>query len=384
MENLQQILDRFLEFLQYFRDMIGGLWELIGDNTAPIGLVISFLTLLVGIPRIKRWLGEGKQQDTPQPHADRDREVMLRKIKTYWVKPLESNLYQEARVELKLTEPKRAVLTRIHRYNQTGGEAGPEVPRHKPIEEIFDEAAEQLLILGEPGTGKSTKLIGLAKALLDRADNDPSKPIPVILNLSSWTEWTKKAKQAALGEWIQFELVKRYRAPSAGAKQWVKDDEIVPLLDGLDEVAAEQRAACVAAINTYRRDGGFQPMAVCCRLEEYRKLPARLDLEGAITVEPLRRDEVDSYLDKHGSKLQRVREALRDDPELWNLMTTPLMLTVLFIASGGVEGNETRSEPDRPAGSTCALSAQCLTNAGPGGSLRMMQRAGRGRSSSSE
>ncbi len=67
MENLQQILDRFLEFLQYFRDMIGGLWELIGDNTAPIGLVISFLTLLVGIPRIKRWLGEGKQQDTPNP-----------------------------------------------------------------------------------------------------------------------------------------------------------------------------------------------------------------------------------------------------------------------------------------------------------------------------
>ena len=351
MENLQQILDRFLEILQTLPEWIGGLWEWISKNDSPIGAVTGVLsllvTLLLGVAGLMGWRRRSrKQENTPQPGADRDRQAMLAKIQANWIKPwLESDLYQKARVELKLTERDDAVQTRIHRYNQTGGDRGAEIPSDKPIEAIFGEAASQLLILGDPGTGKSTKLIELAKALLKSAAAPPTEPIPVILNLSFWTEWKKKAKQAALGEWIQSELVRLYGVSRPRANQWVEGEEIVPLLDGLDDVAAEQRAACVDAINTWRSQRGLQPVAVCCRREEYRKLPAPLDLASGIEVEPLGRADVETYLDKHRSKLQRVREALRDDPQLWDLMNTPLMLTVLFLASG-VEGNEARSEPD--------------------------------------
>jgi len=339
MENLQQILDRFLEFLQTAPDRVSGLWETIGKNNAALTVLIAFLALLVAIFGLRR--RRDRKQDTPPPGADRDRQAMLAKIQANWIKPwLESDLYQKARVELKLTERDDAVQTRIHRYNQTGGDRGAEIPSDKPIEAIFGEAAGQLLILGDPGTGKSTKLIELAQALLNSAESAPTKPIPVILNLSSWTR-----NQAALGEWIQSELLHLYGVSRPRARQWVEGEEIVPLLDGLDEVAAEQQSACVEAINTHRRQRGLQPMAVCCRREEYSNLPAPLDLAGGIEVEPLARVEVETYLDKHGSKLQRVREALRDDPQLWDLMNTPLMLTVLFLASG-VEGNEARSEPD--------------------------------------
>ena len=357
MENLQQILDCFLESLQSLPDMIGRLLKTIGEHEALLGVLIAFLALLVGIAGL--WLQRRRARKPPdpiQPGADRDRTAMLAKIRANWVKPwLEGDLYQHARVELQLTAREDAVQTRIHRYNQTGGDPGPEIPRDKPIEEIFDEAAGQLLILGEPGTGKSTKLVELAGALLDRAAKGlmsskgenvsgssavPSQPIPVILNLSSWTR-----QQAALGEWIQSELVRLYGVSRPRARQWVEGADIVPLLDGRDEVAAEQRAACVEAINIFRRERGLQPIAVCCRLEEYRRLPAPLDLAVAVAVEPLRRDEVESYLDKHGFKVQRVRKALRDDPGLWDLMNTPLMLTVLFLASG-VEGDGARSEPD--------------------------------------
>ncbi len=342
MDNLEQILNGFLEFIQSLPGMMGDLWKWIGDNGAAIGVVFGFLTLLFGLPRIKRWLkGEPKPPDPVQPGAHRDRTAMLTKIRTKWVKPwLERDLYQQARLELQLTGREDAVQIRLRSYSQTGGDPGPEIPRDKAFEEIFDDASGQLLILGEPGTGKSTKLVELARALLDRAGADASKPIPVILNLSSWTK-----KQAALGEWIQSELVRLYGVSRPRARQWVEGENVVPLLDGLDEVAAEQQGACVDAINTYRRDRGLPPMAVCCRLEQYRKLPAPLDLAGAVEVEPLRRDEVESYLKKHGPKVRRVRQALRDDPELWDLMATPLMLTVLFLASE-VEGKEARSEPD--------------------------------------
>ena len=328
---------------------MGGLWKWIGDNGTAIGVVIavsgvaiSFVALLVSLPRIKRWLnGEPMPPPPVQPGADRDRTAMLTKIRTNWVEPwLERDLYQQARLELQLTEREDAVQTRLRSYSQTGGEPGPEIPRDKAIEEIFDAASGQLLILGEPGTGKSTKLVELARALLDRAGADASEPIPVILNLSSWTK-----KQADLGEWIQSELVRLYGVSRPRARQWVEGEKVVPLLDGLDEVAAERRGACVEAINTYRRDHGLWPMAVCCRLDEYHMLPVPLDFAGAVAVEPLERKEVESYLNKHGPKVRRVRQALRDDPGLWDLMNTPLMLTVLFLASE-VEGKEARSEPD--------------------------------------
>jgi hypothetical protein len=42
---------------------------------------------------------------------------------------------------------------------------------------------------------------------------------------------------------------------------------LVLLLDGLDEAAAPDRAARVAAINAYRCDHGLVPMAVCSRTQ---------------------------------------------------------------------------------------------------------------------
>jgi hypothetical protein len=209
MENLRQILNCFLEVLQSLPDRISSFLKTIDDNAAALTVLIAFLALLVAIAGLwLQWRHKRKQPDTVQPGADRERQAMLAKIQTNWIKPwLENDLYQQARIELQLTQREDAVQTRIHRYNQAGGETGPEIPRDKPIEEIFDEAAGELLILGEPGTGKSTKLVELAKALLDRAAGDSAKPIPVILDLSSWAQGSSKAgKQAPLGEWIKSEL----------------------------------------------------------------------------------------------------------------------------------------------------------------------------------
>ncbi|HBE28467.1 MAG TPA: hypothetical protein DDW25_06195, partial [Ktedonobacter sp.] len=46
------------------------------------------------------------------------------------------------------------------------------------------------LLLGAPGTGKSTALCELAHELLLRAEQDPTHPLPVIVNLSSWATKT--------------------------------------------------------------------------------------------------------------------------------------------------------------------------------------------------
>lgn len=61
-------------------------------------------------------------------------------------------------------------------------------PYRQRILDVFDEVGGALLILGAPGTGKTTLLLELARDLLDRAEHDPTHPIPVVFPLSSWAE----------------------------------------------------------------------------------------------------------------------------------------------------------------------------------------------------
>ena len=79
---------------------------------------------------------------------------------------------------------------------------------------------------------------------------------------------------------------------------------------------------------------------VCCRLNEYRWLPKRLKLNGAICLESLGSEEVSKYLAAGGSKLVALREAVDTDPVLQELAQTPLMLSIMSLAFQGARGDE--------------------------------------------
>ena len=67
----------------------------------------------------------------------------------------------------------------------------------------------------------------------------------------------------------------------------VQHDYLLPLLDGLDEIETVMQPDCVAAINAFIEEFNPSGLVVCCRLNEYRWLPERLKLNGAICLEPL-------------------------------------------------------------------------------------------------
>jgi hypothetical protein len=97
---------------------------------------------------------------------------------------------------------------------------------------------------------------------------------------------------------------------------------------------------CVTAINSFIED--FKPtgLIVCCRLNEYRWLPNRLKLNGAICIEPLSPEEVSKYLDAGRPKLTALREAVYADPVLHELAQTPLMLSIMSLAYLGAGSDE--------------------------------------------
>jgi hypothetical protein len=91
----------------------------------------------------------------------------------------------------------------------------------------------------------------------------------------------------------------------------------------------EHRAGCVEAINAFCQERGFLPLVISSRTADYHTLTVHLRLQGAIVVQPLTHQQVDSYLSEIGPAGESVRLAIGDDLTLWELLDTPLFLNII-------------------------------------------------------
>jgi predicted NACHT family NTPase len=122
-----------------------------------------------------------------------------------------------------------------------------------------------------------------------------------------------------LGDWIVRELTARYEIPALQARTWLNTDQLVPLLDGLDEVAEEHQQACVMAINDFRAQRGTTRVVVCCRTTDHERLWEPLRTYGMLTIQSLTRKQVEDFLSRAGAPVAAVRAALTADSLLQQL-----------------------------------------------------------------
>lgn len=262
---------------------------------------------------------------------NQNRQRLLAKVQAFWIKGvLEKSLYGAAAIELGLHEQPDAVTNPWRLFVEQPDQTGHLLPLGTSIKQVYDNAAGELLILGEPGSGKTTLLLQLARDLVAHAQEEETDPVPVVFNLSSWA-----MKRQPISEWLIEELNVRYQVPYKLGQLWMDADQVLPLLDGLDEVTPAYRTACIDAINAYRRDHGLVPIVVCSRRADYLAQTSQLVLRGAVVVQLLTPQQVDDYLSIAGKELAPVRGALRSDKVLQELAITPLMLSVLTLAYHG-------------------------------------------------
>ena len=260
-----------------------------------------------------------------------NRRRMLHRMGSEVEQRLKSSLHGAKWMRLGYQSRPDAVLGHHGYEAEEYGDFAPVETPTGSIVDIFDACDGELLILGAPGAGKTTSLLSLARALIARAVDDLALPIPLVFNLASWGRVS-----GALETWLMRELVVAYDTSPDIARDWIRNDDILPLLDGLDEVAVEQRSACVEAINAFRarHTKRLNRMAICSRLTAYEGLP-RLKLRGAIVVQELTARQVDGYLAEMGEEVSGLRTALDEDAVLLEIATTPLLLNIMILTYQG-------------------------------------------------
>ena len=257
------------------------------------------------------------------------RQVLVDNVKHYWIEGvLEKSLHNQALIELGLEERSKAVTSPLSGVGEFPDEPSRVLPEGTQATDIFDGlgAGRTLLILGEPGAGKTTTLLKLAQSLLERIGDDLSQPIPVILNLSSWAK-----KRQPIADWLVQDLYETFQVSKALGKTWIDDEQLVLCLDGLDEVEAKHRNACVEALNQFVQEHGRTEMVVCSRIKDYEALSERLRLRSAIYVQPLTPEQVDHYLMQAEEQLAALRTVLNQNDEIKEFARSPLILSVMSL-----------------------------------------------------
>lgn len=200
------------------------------------------------------------------------------------------------------------------------------------LSRLFDAAGRSLLILGAPGSGKTITLLQLLDELLEEARQDGRVPIPLLFNLSSYTAFVreKKDKEHELGDWLAEQAYNQYRLNRKTTRQELDKGRITLLLDGLDEVSAEDnlRERCVTVINEFIQKTPCG-LVVCSRITDYQTLQNRLELAQALVLQPLSNRQIDTFIRQIESPNEAaLLESIQNNWQLREALRSPLLLNI--------------------------------------------------------
>jgi len=222
-------------------------------------------------------------EDETAAKEQRDRRDVLDLMKRLWITHgLEKSLAGAALIDPIIEVRPDAVAHPWEMVVDTSDQTRELLPAGARIVDVFVEVEGSLLILGELGSGKTAILLELARQAIAWAEQDPTHPIPVVLDLAWWTN-----RKQRFADWLVDVLSDKYYIKEDAIRTWLENDELLLLLDGLDQVQPQKRReVCVEAINEFCQEHGLISIVVCCRTAAYEVLEKRLQLRRAICLQP--------------------------------------------------------------------------------------------------
>nr|WP_296070007.1 hypothetical protein [uncultured Actinoplanes sp.] len=144
----------------------------------------------------------------------------------------------------------------------------------------------RLVVLGGPGSGKTTAMMLLLIDILQNRAPGSAQPVPVWLTLGGWNPET-----TSLLEWAGATLARDYlgadprdRRGSQRGEQLLRARRVALFLDGLDELPYAQRIAALSAVD---RETGTLQVVLTSRSAEYRQTVEATRLWSTAVIEML-------------------------------------------------------------------------------------------------
>ncbi|WP_169155914.1 NACHT domain-containing protein [Brasilonema bromeliae] len=251
-------------------------------------------------------------------NRDPDRETLLNRVQKTKVQPF--------------LEPKGLISNPEELNNKVIPLGLEERPTGTKVFDIFDNEMDDkrtLLILGEPGSGKTTILADLTNELIERAREDKNHPIPIILNLSSWKE------KQTIDEWIVEQLKDFYQVPKEKGWNFVQQKQLLLLIDGFDELKSVSQKSCVRELNKFITTYDSTRIVVCSRTdednenEEREELLQELTSQIVVRLKPLDLEKAVQYLNDN-SVPDWLKELVNTNNQLQILIKLPLFLYLII------------------------------------------------------
>ena len=180
--------------------------------------------------------------------------------------------------------------------------------REMPVEQRrFEDAVAELkairraVLLGDPGSGKTTTFYKLAADLIETALADPTAPVPLMVRLGLWTD--------AAEPFTAF-LARSVDELDDGLAQRLADNRVALLLDGINEIPANQQADKYAQVHRFLAQNPNLLAWVSCREQDY---PPDRDLRlDRVTVAPLDAVRVQEFIHNYLDALPDFGRAAAD------------------------------------------------------------------------
>lgn len=199
----------------------------------------------------------------------------------------------------------------------------------KPFLDTVKTYDWRVLLLGEPGSGKSTTLIRLARDSAKLRLMNPTAPLPLYGIISTWK--SEKDYTEPLWRWLarQHESLQ-----AADARNELEHGRPLLLFDGLDELGTERpldmskpngdkynpRLLFVKQIPDDHR------VIMTCRRHDFEQIRQKINLNGAVTLQPLKDTQIENFLGDQDALL----EAVSKDLQLREMLRTPLLLRFFY------------------------------------------------------
>uniref|UniRef100_UPI0031FDAB26 NACHT domain-containing protein n=1 Tax=Sphaerothrix gracilis TaxID=3151835 RepID=UPI0031FDAB26 len=217
----------------------------------------------------------------------------------------------------------------------------------KPVLAVTDAAAiQRLVILGDPGSGKSSLLryLALQWARINDANQRYTQPLPLLIELREYTRWHCPSHKGFLK--YLHEASTWHRLNQQTLKHLLEQpNRVVVLLDGLDEVFdPAEREQVVNDIHRFSNEYKNVRLVVTSRVVGYQPHRLRNAEFRHFMLQDLDDDQIGTFLDRWHevtfdksqktdaeSKQERLEKAIQNSKSIRQLAGNPLLLTMMAV-----------------------------------------------------